>query len=222
MKPILITGLPRSGTSMVAGIINCCGIFGGKLLRGNKDNQRGYFENTEIRNKIDKALLKQMNCDPRGQNILPEVSPLIYPILRQNIKNDVLSILKKDGWRKDVRWFFKDAKLSLLWPVWNYAFPDAQWVIVRRPDEQIIESCLNTGFMSGRKTRKSWTQYIEYHKKRFKEIKTNCNARELWSNKIVDSSFCELNEILDWLDLVWNDSIYDLIEPEIYNRGKNG
>ena len=42
-EPILITGCARSGTSMVAGIINMSGAFGGVMAGPNKNNQKGNF-----------------------------------------------------------------------------------------------------------------------------------------------------------------------------------
>ena len=53
-SPILVTGCARSGTSLVAGIVNICGAFGGVTRPGNPANEKGLFENISIQ-EIDKA-----------------------------------------------------------------------------------------------------------------------------------------------------------------------
>jgi hypothetical protein len=48
-SPIIITGCARSGTSMIAGIINLCGAWKGVTSGPNKYNAKGMFENHELR-----------------------------------------------------------------------------------------------------------------------------------------------------------------------------
>ena len=31
-------------------------------------------------------------------------------------------------------WYYKGAKMCLIWPIWHKAFPEAEWIIVRRDD----------------------------------------------------------------------------------------
>lgn len=66
-SPILITGCARSGTSMVAGVINMCGAFGGSMSGPNHNNAKGMFENARVRNNIVKPYLRQLHVDPLGQ-----------------------------------------------------------------------------------------------------------------------------------------------------------
>jgi hypothetical protein len=47
-EPIIIVGTPRSGTSMVAGIFDCHGVFTGKCRQADGNNPKGYFENTDL------------------------------------------------------------------------------------------------------------------------------------------------------------------------------
>jgi hypothetical protein len=78
-EPILITGCARSGTSMVAGVINRCGAFGGKMSGPNSNNQKGMFENAVIRNSIVKPYLRQIGVDHLGQYPLPNIENLLIP-----------------------------------------------------------------------------------------------------------------------------------------------
>src|SRR4030065_256064 len=103
-SPILITGCARSGTSMVAGIINTCGAWGGKLISPSNYNQKGFFENVVIRNKICKPFLESIGVDTKGQDPLPDmerikcISNIPHFITTWRIK--VLDEIKKQGWAK--------------------------------------------------------------------------------------------------------------------------
>ncbi|MHA1290984.1 MAG: hypothetical protein ACTSPB_26685, partial [Candidatus Thorarchaeota archaeon] len=46
---VIICGMHRSGTSMVAGLLQLCGLYlGNNLLNGLRDNARGHFEDREF------------------------------------------------------------------------------------------------------------------------------------------------------------------------------
>jgi len=47
-EPIIIVGTPRSGTSMVAGLFHCHGVFVGECREADGLNPKGYFENIEL------------------------------------------------------------------------------------------------------------------------------------------------------------------------------
>ena len=141
-KPIIIVGAARSGTSMVAACVHLCGAWKGDTAGPNRYNQKGMFENLELREKIIKPLLHAMNADKKGQFPLPETKDIIIP---HDIKDSIFKIVKGQGWTPDLPWMWKCAKMSLMWPVWNYAFPDSKWIIVRRKTPDIINSCMKTG-----------------------------------------------------------------------------
>ena len=141
--PILITGCARSGTSLIAGIINICGAFGGIMSGPNSNNAKGMFENVNIRNGIVKKYYQSIGVDKLGQYPLPDINNLPIP---PDWKEKVENVMLNDGY-KDGLWMYKGAKMCQHWPVWNNAFPDAKWVIVRRKTPDIINSCIRTNFM---------------------------------------------------------------------------
>jgi len=142
-EPILITGCARSGTSMVAGIINKCQVFGGDMSGPNRNNAKGMFENAYIRNNILKPYLRQMEVDPLGQYPLPDIDNLLIP---SSLKKDVEQVMINQGYTNGP-WMYKGAKMCLTWPAWHHAFPNAKWIIVRRRIGDIVNSCIRTGFM---------------------------------------------------------------------------
>ena len=107
--------------------------------------------------------------------------------------------------------------MCLIWKAWANAFPDAKWVIVRRPDEQIVSSCLRTSFMRKRKTAEEWQEWVDYHKERFEEMKAYLNCKEVWTHKLVSGDLKEIRETLEWLGLEYNKSeILSFVDPTLY------
>lgn len=224
--PILITGCARSGTSMVAGAVNKCGAFGGQMAGATKNNQKGMFENTRIRNTIVKPYLRDLGMDPLGQYPLPNITSLPIP---SNLNKLVLQIMREQGYTRGP-WFYKGAKLCLIWPVWKYAFPNAKWIIVRRRDDDIVHSCLNTKFMRafGREVfRKAagvedevagWYWWINQHKKRFVEmIDRGLNVKMVWPERMVDGDYSQMMETIEWLGLKWNSEVLSFIDPKLWH-----
>lgn len=59
-RPVLICGLPRSGTSLTAGILAICGLWLGRTVPGGgSENPKGFFENVFLRERINKQITHQ-------------------------------------------------------------------------------------------------------------------------------------------------------------------
>lgn len=203
---------------MTAGIIHLCGAFGGLMSGPTPNNKKGMFENSEIRNKVVKSYLRnELKVDPMGQDPLPDVNDLVET---PNLRGIVQMIVKWQGY-KDDPWFYKGAKLCLIWPIWHMAFPKSKWIIVRRADEDIIYSCMHTNFMRAFHTEQGWQAWIDQHKERFQEMKdAGLALREVWPTKFVEGDFSEIQEVISWLGLQWQDKpVKDFICPELWRNG---
>lgn len=217
-SPILITGCARSGTSMTAGILDHCGAFGGKTTPATSWNRKGQFENDEIRENIVKPLMRFNGADPLGQNPLPDINHLMkFNGLRKKIE----SIFQYSGCDHSTQWYYKGAKMCLLWPTWHEAFPKAKWVVVRRKDEDIVYSCLRTAFMKAFKHAEGWQSWVDEHKKRFVEmIDAGLDVHEIWPSKFVGGDFSEIKALVDVLGLEWQEeAVMDFVDPKLW-RGK--
>ena len=224
-SPILITGAARSGTSMIAGIINLCGAFGGNMTGPTRNNQKGMFENAAIRDTIVKPFLRQLGVDSLGQYPLPKTESLLIP---RDWKQQVEDVMRKEGYAGGP-WMYKGAKSCLLWPVWHYAFPDAKWIIVRRRTGDIVRSCIRTAFMRAfrlEENRKAvgvsteeegWIWWVRQHEKRFVEmIEAGLNVKIIWPHRMVYGDYKQVYEMLDWLGLEWKTEIVDFIDPKLW------
>ncbi len=228
--PILITGVPRSGTSMVAGAIELCGAFGGEMFGASKNNPKGMYENKAIREEIVKPYIKSIGADPRCQHPLPSTEDMYVPL---NTASRVRSAIESQGYAGGP-WFYKCPKLSLIWPVWDYAFPKAKWLIVRRRTGDIVQSCLKTGFMNayarpsvmaavGAKTEEEgWIWWVREHEKRFVQmIEAGLNVKVIWPERMVSGDYEQLYEAIDWLGLHWTSKVLDFIDPKLWKARRN-
>ena len=224
--PILITGCARSGTSMVAGIINLCGAFGGQMSVANRYNEKGMYENTKIRNTILKPYLQRLKVDKMGQYPLPDIDKLI---IESDWNSKVTNVIKEEGYIGGA-WMYKGAKMCLTWKQWNYAFPDAKWIIVRRKTSDIVSSCIKTGFMRAFQLKKNqeavkvtneidgWKWWVYQHEQRFIEMITKgLNVKVVWPERMVLGDYKQMRETIEWLGLGWNEKIFDFIEPKLYH-----
>jgi hypothetical protein len=219
--PILITGCARSGTSMTAGIIHCCGAFGGNMFGPNRNNRKGMFENQVIRQDIVKPYLRRMGVDPLGQRPLPsnrqifETNKVQAEAWRTRIRETMINEGYKNG-----PWFYKGAKICLVWLIWHLAFPEAQHVIVRRKAEDIADSCMRTSFMRAYSDKKGWLKWVAKHEKRFDEMKqAGLNVTEFWPSKVIAGDFDYAREFVEGLGLKYNDALVKaFVDPTLYRR----
>lgn len=221
IDPILITGCARSGTSMTAGILDISGAWGGTMSGATESNKKGMFENAEIRNCMVKPLLMQVGADPMGQNPLPKEESF-RDISGESWSNSILRIIKGQGYDEESLWFYKGAKMCLMWTLWNKAFPNAKWIIVRRRGTDIINSCLKTGFMRAYSGVEGWRSWVGIHVERFQQMKNSgLDIREVYPQEMVDGNFEEIKSVVDWLGLEWKDEkVKEFISPELWHAKK--
>ncbi len=228
-RPVIITGIPRSGTSMVAGVTHLCGAWKGITVQGGKANPKGFFENHDLRENVIKPILKDMGMDPRGQYPLPETNTIKIPF---DLKDRVIEKIKKQGWTSDQPWMWKGAKISLLWPIWAHAFPNAKWILVRRRSADIVYSCMHTGFMSAfgflenqarvnvMTEREGWLWWIHQHEAKFVEmINSGLNIKTIFPERMVEGDYQQMKETIEWAGLDWNSKgVFDFIEPKFWKE----
>jgi len=191
----IVTGCARSGTSLVAGLIAKHGFFGGRVTGAGAANKKGFFENKALKDRGNKRLLELLGADPLGQHPLPERAKIDRSIaeVAPQLRRLSAEVFRAEG-HANGPVFFKDAKCALLWPYWHAAFPKAHWIIVRRPDEEIVRSCERTPFMH---KAPDWQAWVDAHKPLFTEILQTCDACEVWSSDIIAGKETPLTAFLE-------------------------
>jgi len=209
-EPIIITGCPRSRTSMVSGILARCGVnFGEAEKLKTSHNRLGQYENVEIIKNIEKPHLQKHGYDPMGQNPLP--NPLFLP-LHKDRRSKVLHILNKQNMNLSTSWGIKDCKAVLSFFSWLDAFPDATWIIVHRNKEDIAKSCQAQNFMT---KCKDWEAYVDEYRRKIVLLKQNAsNVYEVNTDDIINYRLLKIKEIVEDLGLTWTKAAENFIAPE--------
>ncbi len=215
-QPILITGIPRSGTSMIAASINLCGAFAGEM------SKRGRYSNDRIREEYVKLYLRKLNKDMEGHYPLPNGFVNV-----RDWKEQIDAVMYQEGYTEG-QWMYKDYRLCLMWQVWNKAYPGAKWVIVRRKTPDIINSCLKTGYMirfksekareavGAKDEREGWLWMVHEYEKRFTEMVQELNCIVIWPERMVQGNYDQMHELIDWLGLQWKDEVLEYINPLLW------
>jgi hypothetical protein len=217
-KPIFVLGLPRSGTSMISGSLAICGAWTGSTVPGGLGNPKGFFEHTVIREQVIKKLLADLGCDPLGVRSLP---PINLQMRAPNLADIIRGILERDGYSHDQPWLLKDAKLTLLWPIFKKAFSSARWLIVQRDEEGFINSCLRTHFMKVHsQDRGFWKKVAEGYQARIDTLKNSgAEILEISSQEVVSGNFENLRKLVCRLGLTYReDELGDFISPSYWRE----
>ncbi|MCK4819383.1 sulfotransferase [bacterium] len=206
--PILIAGAARSGTSLVAGIIHRHGTVSGELGKlGDQWNPTGYYENYEIIDKVDKRLLRDAGYDVMGQYPLPR-----EPLPAEDIRERVEKIAMEQGIRPGDNWYFKDAKLLLVYKSYLKSFPSSKIILVRRDGNDIIQSCMRTPFMTKRETSDQWIDWLEDHERFMGYLKSeSSNVVEIWYEDLQAGNYTGISNVIKWLGFEFDKEIINNI-----------
>lgn len=199
-RPLLITGVPRSGTSIIAGITALCGAFTGEV---NK-----MYENTDIRGLCKNILVKQ-GYDENGH------LPIKYNETLHEI--DIENCLIKQGYEQGI-WQYKDNRITILWEVFHNAYPNAKWIVVRRNSEDIINSCIKTSYMDTfkkevNKTKinafseeQCWKWVISEYIRRFEVMKkSGLDVMFIYPELIKETKYNNVKELIEWVGLEYKE-----------------
>jgi hypothetical protein len=216
--PILITGIERSGSSIVAKIIHMCGAF-----RGNVNEMQ---ENRHIKEFVN-HFYNYHNVDPRGQYPLPENEYIpIPPYWSFKIE----TLLDKEGYNEAIPWMYKSSRIAQIWPIWNLSYPKAKWIVVRRRTGDIIQSCIKTGFMTAyadqsvlqqinaKDEADGWLWWVHEHERMFSDMsEAGIQFKEVWPERMAAGDFEQMKELISWLGLEWNEKIPEFVRPLLRN-----
>ena len=217
-RPVFVVGAPRSGTSMVTGALAACRLWMGKTIGGNRDNEKGFFENADIRERLIKPALKNLGVDPAGVTSMIPVDQLCAD---PTIRRQMLEMIRAQGYDGSTRWGYKEPKLTLLWPLWADAFPGASWIILERDREAVVKSCLNTGFMARQsKDAEFWRHFINRYDDRLRALETAVpDVQRIRTDQLAQGNNDVLRGLVDHLGLTWNeDAVADFVDPKLFGR----
>ena len=135
---IIITGMHRSGTSMITRLLNLCGMNLGaeeRLLGPLADNLAGFWENRDVV-AVNDAVLTAMEGSWDKIPALPdgwEGTEAVEPL-----RTAAAQLVKQ--FAVNPRWGWKDPRFSLTLPFWMPLLDDPKMIICLRPPEDVAAS----------------------------------------------------------------------------------
>lgn len=203
---------------MVTGALAACGLWMGNTIGGNKDNEKGFFENADIREKLIKPALRNLGVDAAGVSSLIPVEQLgADPSLRRQM----IDLIRQQGYDGTGRWGYKEPKLTLLWPMWADAFPHASWIILERDREAVVASCLNTGFMARKsKDAEFWRHFVNRYDDRLRALERSVgDVTRVRTDRLTQGDTAGLRDLVDDLGLTWDETaVSDFVDPKLFGR----
>jgi len=122
---VVILGMHRCGTSLLANFLDAIGIdFGKNFLPHDEFNAEGYWENKDVLAAHEKILrvLKSEWKDPR---ISFEPDWLRKPEI-QDLKHLLIETVRSETNKTKSIWGFKDPRTSVLLPIWREIFAELE------------------------------------------------------------------------------------------------
>jgi len=192
--PVCITGMHRSGTSMITRLLHRCGLYlgdEGDLLGAAPDNPEGYWENVhfkELNERILDALGGGWDLPPvvsEGWERQPELASL---------RNEAARLVH--GFREIDWWGWKDPRTSLTIPFWKSFFPDLKVVICLRNPLEVVYSLQKRGYSSRAFGFNLW---LTYNQRLLADTRPEQRIVTHYEAYCVDPR-AELCRVLDWLE----------------------
>lgn len=158
-KVICILGMHRSGTSLVARLLNLCGVDLGPpehLMPATKDNPSGYWEHLAF-HQINDQILEQFGSSwheppsfPPGWERRVELQPL-YDRARKMIQANFSEV---------GCWGWKDPRTALVLPFWKRLLPELTFVVCVRHPLDVCHSLNRRDEFPLAKGMHLWAHYI--------------------------------------------------------------
>ena len=201
--PVCITGMHRSGTSMVARLLHRCGLYlgdEGDLLMAAPDNPEGYWENVHFK-ELNEQILDALGG---GWDLPPVVSEGWERRSElATLRSDAARLLH--GFHEIERWGWKDPRNSLTIPFWKSFFPDLKAVICLRNPLEIVYSLRKRGYSSRAFGFNLW---LTYNQRVLAETRPEQRIITHYEAYCVDPRK-ELERVLDWLEWPGSDAVID-------------
>lgn len=139
---LVLTGMHRSATSLVASLLQRAGVqIGAQLLEANSQNPRGFFEDVEFYSFHENVL------HARGKSILVDRRWAFAPTAEEDAQAAALIAARAQSGL----WGWKDPRTSLLLEFWRGKLPHAHFLLVYRHPFDVLLSLMrrNQWYMAG-------------------------------------------------------------------------
>ncbi len=131
-KVVIVLGMHRSGTSLLANWLHHCGVnLGEEYISNTAGNVKGHYEDTEMYN-LHRDILASNGTD----YLLKESKKLIVKEEHLVSANKIIQERNKNG----SQWGWKEPRTCLFLNMWDSLLPDANVIVTFRHFNEVIDS----------------------------------------------------------------------------------
>lgn len=202
--PILIAAPPRSGTTLLAGLLHFHGVWVGRARTTMYPGTNSDFgsENQDI-----KSIFKQIAEDIGYRNW-----QVPFPVVNvdKGVKDQIEHFVPDN-----TLWLVKTSWILIFWQFWSLAYPGARWLFPTRSKDKIIDSMNRHPGMRKRSNRKK-EAFIDALIQEQKAAKHKVSFHQFNIESIVQKDPWEIDMLFTFLGIEPNYNIInDWIDPEI-------
>lgn len=191
-RPIIIISMPRSGSSMTAGIFHKHGVWVGPYHKGDKTNAKGHFEGLPIKDLIKRRVGAIVN-----KGILAEQ--------HRGFKHELLRILEEHNYSNP--WLFKCS--AMYYPLFLDFEP--HFICVRRDVNSIIASGKKTKFFVNEDA-------VQPHIDAMDAVVKHHNGVSVYTDEIIKGDYSSLQWALESCGLQMDKAIVDeFVDPSLWH-----
>ena len=156
-RPIFIAGSPRSGTTMLAGLLKLHGVWVGesRVTIDPASNSLIGTENIPIKKAMGK-LLHDIGYTNRKIPFPSETD-------MDQLDHDTVWKVLFDVVPHNKKWLYKSAGLLIFYKQFIEKFPEARWVLPRRNPQDIVDSIKRHAYMKFNADTKDFVEYVLKH-----------------------------------------------------------
>ncbi|MCA9933452.1 MAG: sulfotransferase [Anaerolineales bacterium] len=182
-SPFIITGMHRSGTSLIARFMHFSGMdLGERLLGANPSNPYGHFEDLDILDFHKSILLREFNHS-MWVTALPHYTSSDLEQARELFAPRPHKVF----------WGWKEPRTSLFLGLWEQVFPHANYLFIIRHPRLVLDSLK-------RRTRAKWYHFWQYNRYLANWLLYNQACYQFWQTHRENGLLIKLDAILSQPD----------------------
>ena len=199
--PIVIVGVPRSGTSMIAGVFAAHEVWTGTCRDPDENNPRGYYENVHVKNDIKRLFRLAVKA-----GMMPDGVDGWMTLVKQALQRD-----RYPGGP----WLMKHG--VLYWPIWHEFKP--MWVTVRRPPHDCLGSCISSGILLPKNSEDCRRQNILMQNAQLDCLEKHFGAIRIDADRVIDCDYEQIKEAFEVCGLHFGSRLTETcIDPTLWTH----
>ena len=206
----IITGMHRSGTSLVTHMLQSAGLhIGRELLEGNAGNAKGYFENVEFYG-FHQDILKSQEISEDGWTLQEKIT------VEEQYFDRAQALIAQHSMA--IPWGWKDPRTTLFLDFWANLLPTANFLLIYRAPWEVVDSLYRRADAVFQRepelAPKIWLNYNQKIIDFYNQYPTQCLLTNI--NTIIKSPEKYLLAISQKFGIQWSNSAKDIYDSSLF------